>query len=201
MKRKISIILSVFLFILFLILYLTNNINIFDEFFYNIIIKLKSNSFTKFVLLITSLASTKFIIILMIIFLCIFFITKKKIYLITDILIIGEVIINNVLKLIVGRERPELIKLVTETSYSFPSGHTMVAVVLYGFIIYLVNKSNINNILKKLITSILIMLIILIMMSRIYLGVHFASDVFAGMCLSIAYLLIVINLLERRKLL
>ena len=151
-------------------------------------------------LFITHLASTIFIIMIMFIFLCKYFLSKKKIYLITDILILGEAVINNLLKLIIGRERPTLINLVTETSYSFPSGHTMVAVVLYGFLIYLVSKSKMNKYLKITINSLLIVLIMLIMMSRIYLGAHFASDVFAGLSLSIAYLIFIIDLLERRKL-
>jgi len=200
MKKKICIILFSLLFILFLTLYLTNNINSFDNYFYNLIISLKSDGFTKFMLLITHLASTKFIMIIMFIFLCKYFISKKRIYLITDIIILGETIINSTLKIIIGRERPTLINLVTETSYSFPSGHTMVAVVLYGFLIYLINKSKMNKYLKIVLNSLLIILIILIMMSRIYLGVHYASDVFAGMSLSIAYLIFIIDLLERRKL-
>lgn len=199
MKRKVSIIFFCLLFLLFLGLYLSSNISFFDEFIYGLVITLKSEVFTYFMKFITFFASTKFIMLLMFVFLVIYFLRKKRLFLIMDIIILGEVILNNSIKIIIGRERPELINLVTETSYSFPSGHTMVAVVLYGFIIYVVSKLKLNKYLKIAIISLLIILIILIMMSRIYLGVHFASDVFSGMSLSIAYLIFMIDLLERRK--
>lgn len=199
MKRKETIIFFCLLFILFLGLYLSSNISFFDEFIYDFVINLKSEAFTNFMKIITFFASTKFIMLLMFIFLVIYFLKNKKIFLIMDIIVLGEVILNNSIKLIIGRERPELINLVTETSYSFPSGHTMVAVVLYGFIMYIVSKLKINKYLRFTIISLFSSLIILIMMSRIYLGVHYASDVFAGMSLSIAYLIFMIDLLERRK--
>ena len=201
MKRKVSIIIYVLLFCMFLILYLTNNINGFDEYFYNLIINLRSDSMTTFMKFITFFASTKFIIVLLLIFLIGYFIKKKKLFLIIDGIILGEVLLNNIIKLLIGRERPELEHLVTETSYSFPSGHTMVSVVLYGHIMYLINKCKIDNKIKIVLNIFCSLLIILIMMSRIYLGVHFASDVFAGMCLSSAYLIFIIDLLERRKML
>lgn len=199
MKRKETIIFFCLLFLLFLGLYLSSNISFFDEFIYDFVINLKSEAFTNFMKIITFFASTKFIMLLMFIFLVIYFLKNKKIFLIMDIIVLGEVILNNSIKLIIGRERPELINLVTETSYSFPSGHTMVAVVLYGFIMYIVSKLKINKYLRFTIISLFSSLIILIMMSRIYLGVHYASDVFAGMSLSIAYLILMIDLLERRK--
>jgi len=201
MKRKVSIIIYVLLFCMFLLLYLTNNINSFDEYFYNLIINLRSDVMTSFMKFITFFASTKFIIVLLIIFLIGYFIKKKKLFLIIDGIILGEVLLNNIIKLLIGRERPELEHLVTETSYSFPSGHTMVAVVLYGFLIYIINKSEINKKTKIILNISFIILIILIMMSRIYLGVHFASDVFAAMCLSSAYLIFIIDLLQRRRML
>lgn len=201
MKRKTYIIIFCLLFLLFLIMYLTNNINGIDNFFYNIIVKLRSDKTTNFMKFITFLASTKFIASIVIIFLILYFLKKKKIFLGIDILILGEVLLNNIVKVIVGRERPSLEHLVTETSYSFPSGHTMVAVVLYGLIIYLLYSSKMNKNLKFSCILLLILLIILIMISRIYLGVHFFSDVFSGLCLSLAYLIFMIKELEKRNLL
>lgn len=201
MKRKICFIIFILLFFMFLGLYLVNKVTWFDDFFYNNIINIKSDTVTKFMKIITFFASTKFVILFMFISLVFYIVKRNRIYFIFDIIILFEVLINNITKLIIGRERPILINLVTETSYSFPSGHTMVAVVLYGFLIYLINKSMINNYLKVLFSILFSILIILIMLSRIYLGVHFASDVFAGMSLSIAYLIFMIDYLERRKML
>ena len=73
----------------------------------------------------------------------------------------------------------------------------LVSLLITGFFSKLVNDS---NCLVMLFSILLYILIILIMMSRIYLGAHFASDVFAGMSLSIAYLIFTVDLLERRKL-
>lgn len=197
MKRKILIIVSFILFLVFLIMYLTNHVNFIDTTIYELIIKLKSDSFTKFMKFITFFASTKFITSIVII-LFIISLFKGKLPLIVNWIILGEMLINNIIKVIIKRDRPTLINLVTETTYSFPSGHTMIAVVLYGLLIYLCNKSNINKKFKIIFTVLFTILIILIMMSRIYLGAHFFSDVIAGACLAMCYLLLMISIFERR---
>lgn len=178
-------------------MYLTNHVNFIDTTIYELIIKLKSDSFTKFMKFITFFASTKFITSIVII-LFIISLFKGKLPLIVNWIILGEMLINNIIKVIVKRDRPTLINLVTETTYSFPSGHTMIAVVLYGLLIYLCNKSNINKKFKIIFSVLFTILIILIMMSRIYLGAHFFSDVIAGACLAMCYLLLMISILERR---
>ena len=197
MKRRILIIGAFILFLLFLMLYLFNRVNFLDTFVYDVIITLKSNSFTSFMKFITFFASTKFITVIVII-LFIVSLFKGKLLLIINWIILGEVFINNILKVIIKRERPTLINLVTETTYSFPSGHTMVAVVFYGFLIYLINKTKLEKMYKYIINSLLTILIILIMVSRIYLGAHYFSDVMAGACLATSYLLLMIEILERR---
>lgn len=201
MKRKYLILFFVLIFILFLGLYLSDNINLLDDSLFNLIFNLRSNLMTNIMKFITFFASTKFITIIFIVLLILYFINKKRIFLITDIIIIGEVVLNNIVKILVGRERPKLEHLVTENSFSFPSGHTMVAVVFYGFIIYLINKSTIDKKIKIISNIIFIILIILIMISRIYLGVHFPSDVLSGASLSLAYLIYMIELLEKRDIL
>lgn len=200
MKRRILIIGAFILFLLFLMLYLFNGVNFLDTFVYDVIITLKSNSFTSFMKFITFFASTKFITVIVII-LFIVSLFKGKLLLIINWIILGEVFINNILKVIIKRERPTLINLVTETTYSFPSGHTMVAVVFYGFLIYLINKTKLEKMYKYIINSLLTILIILIMVSRIYLGAHYFSDVMAGACLATSYLLLMIKILERRNIL
>ena len=200
MKRKILIISTFILFILFLMLYLFNRVNLLDTFIYDLIISLKSNSFTKFMKFITFLASTKFITsIVILLFILSFF--KGKLPLIINWIILGEVFINNIIKVLVRRERPIIINMVTENTFSFPSGHTMAAVVFYGFLIYLIRKSKLDKKYKILVSIILSLLIILIMMSRIYLGAHYFSDVIAGASLATSYLLLLIDILERRNVL
>lgn len=200
MKRRILIVSAILVFILFLMLYLFNKVNFLDTFIYDLIISLKSNRFTKFMKFITFLASTKFITsIVILLFILSFF--KGKLPLIINWIILGEVFINNIIKVLVRRERPIIINMVTENTFSFPSGHTMAAVVFYGFLIYLIKKSKLDKKYKILVSIILSLLIILIMMSRIYLGAHYFSDVIAGASLATSYLLLLIDILERRNVL
>ena len=200
MKRRIIMVLSFIVFLLVFLLYKFDLINNIDSSVYNFIIGIKSTSMTSIMKFITFFGGVKFVIIVLFLLLLLS-IKYKKTPILINIVVIIEVIINNLVKVIVRRDRPKLINLVTEKSFSFPSGHTMVSVTLYGFIIYLILKSNINKKLKYLFTSLLFVLILLIMISRIYLGAHFFSDVFGGMCLALAYLLFMIEVIERKKLL
>ncbi len=198
MKKKLIITFYIIFFI-FLILYLFGKLNPFDNFVYNNIIKFKSNITTNILKFITFFGGSKFGISIMILLLVFYFI-KKKIP-ILSILIFINFSMNMLVKLIIKRDRPIDINIITEKFYSFPSGHTMFSITLYGFIIYLINNSKLNKNIKILLISLLIILIILIMISRIYLGVHYASDVLAGLFLSLANLLLCIEIIERKKLL
>lgn len=198
--NQIITIISFLLFIIFFILYLTNKINIIDEYIYNLIMNLKSDFMTLFMKIFTFFGSVELTIIIIFISL-ILSIFKGKKSIIFVYIIVGETILNYIIKILVKRPRPNILQLVNETSYSFPSGHTMVSVVLYGFLNYLIIKSTINKKLKISLITILSIIPLLVMISRIYLGVHYFSDVMAGMFLSIAYLLIVIDILERKKVL
>lgn len=106
-------------------------------------------------------------------------------------------VLNQVLKIIIKRDRPVGYRLIQESGYSFPSGHSMASLAFYGYIIHLIWKSNKTEKEKWTYTILLSSLIFLIGISRIYLGVHYASDVFAGMCLSLAYLIIYIKILKK----
>ena len=103
-------------------------------------------------------------------------------------------IINQVLKFIVQRPRPTDFKLIDESGYSFPSGHAMISVAFYGYLIYLIYKYIKNKIIKFLLISLLVILIIIIGVSRIYLGVHYTSDVLAGFLISLSYLIMYISI-------
>ena len=200
MKNKKLIILCIFIFLLFLVLYLYNCVNVIDNFMYNIIISIKNENITNIMKFFTFFGSVYFILLLMVLFLLLSIFTNK-IWYILNIIIFGQAIINRSIKLIVRRDRPTLINLVNESSFSFPSGHTMVAVTLYGFLIYLIFNSKLNKNSKYVLISGLILLITLIIISRIYLGVHYFSDCIAGIFLALAYLLICIEILKRRKIL
>ena len=97
-------------------------------------------------------------------------------------------------------EAPGVLKLVIETSYSFPSGHTMASVTIYGILLYLVNKTDLKSGLKNTLRVILIMLPILIGISRIYLGAHFATDVIGAYLVSTILLLVATYLVDKKNL-
>lgn len=105
-------------------------------------------------------------------------------------------LLNNILKLIVRRARPTGFRLIAETGYSFPSGHSMVSMAFYGYLIYLIYKNVRNKKLRWTLIACFSLLILIIGMSRIYLGVHYTSDVFAGFLFSLGYLVIYTKLTD-----
>ena len=124
-------------------------------------------------------------------------IKNKKIGLLIGTNLVIVTILNQVLKFILQRPRPTEYRIINEIGYSFPSGHSMVSMAFYGFLIYLIYKNVKNKYLKLSLISILSLLIVMIGISRIYLGVHYTSDVCAGFLISISYLVLYINLANR----
>lgn len=122
-----------------------------------------------------------------------FTIKNKKVGLLISTNLIIITILNQALKIIVQRPRPTEYRIINETGYSFPSGHSMVSMAFYGFLIYLIYKNIKNKYLKISLIVILSLLIVMIGISRIYLGVHYTSDVCAGFLVSLSYLIIYIN--------
>ena len=122
----------------------------------------------------------------------------KKYKIVIALNMINDVILNNVIKVIVKRERPISWFLVEESGYSFPSGHAMAAVCFYGLIIYLLYRSNIKKKYQIGIITFLTILILLIAISRIYLGVHYASDVIGGVVIALIYLVIYVTIIDRK---
>ena len=139
----------------------------------------------------TFLGSTEFIVGACLVIFVLFIIIKKKEI---GFVIVGSVVIstivNNVIKLIFRRERPLVRRLAEEKSFSFPSGHTMAAVTLYGILIFFVMRSKLNKTVKIAISIVLGLLPICVAVSRIYLGAHFASDVIGAAVTSSALLFI-----------
>lgn len=118
------------------------------------------------------------------------FIKDKKIAFSIPINLMVITGLNLLLKNIVERPRPEGYRLISETGYSFPSGHSMISAAFYGLIIYFIWKNVKDKKLKYISCALLGILIVLIGISRIYLGVHYASDVIGGFTISIVYLII-----------
>lgn len=102
-----------------------------------------------------------------------------------------SVILNLGLKAMFTRPRPiEVPRLVMEAGYSFPSGHSMAAAAFYGFLIYLIWRGGASKKAKKGGTALLCLVIVLVGLSRIYLGVHYISDVLGGYLAAGFYLIV-----------
>ncbi|CAN7233209.1 phosphatase PAP2 family protein [Paenibacillus sp. LjRoot153] len=92
-------------------------------------------------------------------------------------LVAGTAILNQLLKISFQRERPSLHRLIQESGYSFPSGHSMVVFALYAALAFLLWRHVPTRRGRTAVILISIMMILLIGISRIYLGVHYPSDV------------------------
>ncbi|MFB5192600.1 phosphatase PAP2 family protein [Alicyclobacillus fastidiosus] len=87
---------------------------------------------------------------------------------------------NEVLKSIFRRRRPDIHRLVLERGYSFPSGHSMGSVIFYGTITYFICRGIRNALLKAVTCVVGMFMVFMTGISRIYLGVHYPSDVVSG---------------------
>lgn len=88
--------------------------------------------------------------------------------------------LNELIKLIIKRERPSILATAHATGYSFPSGHAMISLVFYGLLLYYINKKISNKVIKICTSFLFIILIVSLGMSRIILNVHYISDVLSG---------------------
>lgn len=106
------------------------------------------------------------------------------------------------LKLSFSRPRPDIPVLTEVSGFSFPSGHALMSFAFYGLLIYIVWHEIKNKVWKWILTFLLVLLIHTIAFSRVYLRVHYASDVLAGLAVGFMWLVLslwVIRLLEKRS--
>lgn len=147
---------------------------------------------TSFFLWITKFANPITIILLFLVVLVVFLINKyyaEAIWLSLGTIGIAG-IFNPLIKLVFLRERPTLTHLVVETSSSFPSGHSTGSMVFYGALLLLGPILFKQPFWQWSLRLLLGVLIVLIGISRIYVGVHFPSDVLGGFCVGLSWLLL-----------
>ncbi|MEG0365486.1 MAG: phosphatase PAP2 family protein [Coprobacillus sp.] len=183
------VIVSWLLLISYLALFFTGNLNTLDNVGYEAISSLTSENMTGIMIAVTFLGSWVSIVIICVICLVIHF--KKGLFISLNVSIIW--IINFIIKNIIERPRPSVTRLVVETGFSFPSAHAMVSFGLFALIFYMLKD-------KYKLLAILIMIIpIFISVTRVYLGVHYTSDVIGGCLFAFTYLCTMIPILKYHK--
>ncbi len=171
--------------------------NTFDKDVFNYISSFTSPSATKAALFVTNFGSGYF---LMPVYLFIIFyhVKIKKIQEATFVGIIATISLLSVLllKVLFHRPRPSLPLIIGAGGYSFPSGHSLGGFTFSGVLIYLLWRTSLNTLLKWILAILLIISSILIGISRIYLRVHFASDVLGSLLLTVFWLSLTFILLK-----
>ena len=191
-RLKNYIIISLFAFILIATAVLFKATMKEDLLLYYLLISIKNNILLLVATLLSFLGSIKGLIVVSFFLVFILKSNKQRIFLFLDL--IGSGLIINITKNIFLRERP-IIGQNLLADYSFPSGHTFIAITFYGFLLYLVMKDKKVS-YRKLKEGGLLFLIITIPLSRLILGVHYLTDVLGGITLGLAYLFFLIIMYE-----
>ena len=149
-------------------------------------------------LLITFLGTHLFLIPANLILIFYFLLVKKQNWFSIRVITIAisSLVLMLLLKQLFKRKRPLSPLLKAAKGLSFPSGHAIMAVTFYGLLIYILQHSITIDWLKWAVTFLVIVLIISIGFSRIYLRVHYASDVAAGFIIGLLWLLISLAVLK-----
>jgi membrane-associated phospholipid phosphatase len=194
---ELIIILIVFIIALIAFIFITNEIfrlkdTNFDTSVFAMIHPYITNTLTRIMRLVTYFATPNFLVPANVL-LCLFFllVTKHNWYsLKIPVVSLGSLIVMSSLKLYFSRPRPSNPVYQAARGFSYPSGHAMLAMTFYGILIYLVWKNIRQKGLRLVLTVLLLIIILLIGFSRVYLRVHFASDVLAGYCMGLMWLVV-----------
>jgi undecaprenyl-diphosphatase len=204
----ITIVVALVLFILALNIFVEltdelaeNELGPFDDAVTEYVISFRQDSLTRFFEFMTHVGDRYAYIVISVALGAYFFIRHKSLKFIaqTVLVLMLSTFSNVVIKKFVNRARPTLEHLVTVNTLSYPSGHSMSAMAFYGFLIYLTFQVKMPRIIRAMLIPLLIFIILCVGISRIYLGVHFPSDVAAGFMgglIWVAFCVIVFNVID-----
>ena len=187
-KNNYLIILLSILIIIITIFIFNGSVKNFDEKVLIFFARFRGKILNRFMILISEFGSWYFISLITIISLLLIDSKYEKLLLVINSL--GIFFINTFIKLIFQRIRPLKFMIINQKGYSFPSGHSMISIAFYGFLYLMINKYIKNKTKRVILKTILIILMVLIPISRIYLGVHYFTDVVTGILLSAIILLL-----------
>ena len=124
--------------------------------------------------------------------------TRKKYGFPLTLAALSGLAIYKPMKHIFLRARPDVMyHIVEQGGYSFPSGHTTSSIIVYGLLLYLIRKHCKNETLKNILSGVCIFLACLIPPSRLYVGVHWTTDVLCGIFIAFGVVTLAIAILER----
>ena len=194
---KMILIIAVFLLLVFLFVFITDEIvleneNGFDVFVFDIMKSITGNATTTFMKSITFLGSRTFLLPAYII-ICLYylFFERKGIVAINIITIaLTSTALLFLLKSVFERTRPLDPVIEKVSGFSYPSGHTFSSFTFFGLLIYATWQKDMSKEVKWALSILFFIAAFLVGVSRVYLHVHFASDVVAAFCLSMIWLLI-----------
>lgn len=169
-----------------------------DQKIIEIIRSFSSPAMDGFMLIMTEMGSKYILGLLLVISMTWLFVKRKDVwgmrfYFMT---VAGGGLLNLLLKNFFERERPNIHSMIGADGFSFPSGHSMGSMTYYGFLGYLILRSKQKPLSKVGLGILLYLVILLIGISRIYLGVHYPSDVLAGYAAGLVWLVVCISVLE-----
>mgnify|MGYP000961580192 CR=1 FL=1 len=120
------------------------------------------------------------------------FVFYRKQWKMESYLMLGNLTLAGILivtfKNIYQRPRPEIVHLVEEKGFSFPSGHSLAVTLMVGSLIVILSQRIKNTVWRKIVQILLSLYIFSVLVSRIYLGVHYPSDVIASLCVGLGVL-------------
>lgn len=141
------------------------------------------------------------IILLLIVCSVLFFMMKRKDLAIWYFVTVafGAGVLNKTVKYLFRKPRPSFEHLVVQGGYSFPSGHAMGSIIIFGGLLFLIYKLTDQESLRWLLSFLIPVFILLIGISRIYLGVHYPSDIIGGYSLGGAWLFVSVEVFQHLR--
>jgi undecaprenyl-diphosphatase len=155
---------------------------------------------TRIMRLISFLAKHSFLIPVIILMVAYFLIKKNKWMAIrTSFVLVSSLLLMSLLKRLIQRQRPPDPLVDGITNFSFPSGHAFMGVAFYGLLIWYASVYISNKWLRRMVIVSLLLIIAAIGFSRIYLRVHYATDVIAGVCIGFVWLDFCLWFIDKRE--
>ena len=206
LSAEMALIVAIFLSSLLLFAYLIRKVIVlqrtgFDEQVFALLKPMISETTNKFMLAVTFLGTHKFLIPANLTLIAYFlFIKRHKWYSIkVPAIALSSLGLMFGLKHLFGRPRPNVPLLFEAEGLSFPSGHALFSITFYGLLVYIIYHAVKQKGLRWSLIVFLIILMFVIGFSRVYLRVHYASDVVAGFCVGFIWLVFAIWMLNRME--